>query len=100
MHGPAMPVLGDSKITCKRTEPRLRKAISIPSVTSLVKGSWNWAGDTIHTYRDGLNRDQRTARAEIEDRKQVLYLRIKNVSRIPFLDSSPFSNPPAGRVVR
>lgn len=58
----------------------LRKTISIPAVSSLVKDSWNWAGDTLHTYRDGLSKEQRKQRAEIEDRKQVLYLKIKNVS--------------------
>jgi TAG lipase/steryl ester hydrolase/phospholipase A2/LPA acyltransferase len=78
-----MPVLGDSTIACRKIEPRLRKAISVPSVTSLVKDSWTWAGDTIHTYRDGLTKDERHAKAEIQDRKQVLYLRIKNVSTIP-----------------
>lgn len=57
----------------------LRKSISIPAVSSLVKDSWNWAGDTLHTYRDGLSKEQRKQRAEIEDRKQVLYLKIKNV---------------------
>lgn len=77
MHKPAMPVLGDS-IACRK--PQLRKAISIPTVSTLVKDSWTWAGDTLHTYRDGLTKEQRHAKAEVEDRKQILYLRIKNVS--------------------
>lgn len=59
---------------------RLRKTISIPVVSSLVRDSWNWAGDTLHTYRDGLSKEERKQRADIEDRKQVLYLKIKNVS--------------------
>lgn len=89
MHRPAMSVVGDSTLhsQCRQdsdirsSPPRsLRKAISIPAVSSLVKDSWNWAGDTIHTYRDGLTAEQRRQRAEIEDRKQVLYLKIKNVS--------------------
>ncbi|KAJ5333608.1 uncharacterized protein N7506_007391 [Penicillium brevicompactum] len=75
MHKPAMPVLGDS-IACRK--PQLRKAISIPTVSTLVKDSWTWAGDTLHTYRDGLTKEQRHAKAEVEDRKQILYLRIKN----------------------
>ncbi|KGO53672.1 Acyl transferase/acyl hydrolase/lysophospholipase [Penicillium expansum] len=57
---------------------RLRKTISIPVVSSLVRDSWNWAGDTLHTYRDGLSKEERKQRADIEDRKQVLYLKIKN----------------------
>mgnify|MGYP006919977409 CR=1 FL=1 len=58
----------------------LRKTVSIPAVSSLVKDSWNWAGDTLHTYRDGLSKEQRKQRADIEDRKQVLYMKIKKVS--------------------
>lgn len=59
----------------------LRKAISIPAVSSIVKDSWNWAGETLHTYRDGLSIEQRKEKADIEDRKQILYLKIKNVSQ-------------------
>src|SRR3954469_17661409 len=98
MHRPAMSVLGDSTIVqchhgrkqatehsehvyTKSQSPRsLRKAVSIPAVSSLVKDSWNWAGDTLHTYRDGLNKEQRKRKAEIEDRKQILYMHMKNVS--------------------
>ncbi|KAJ5389612.1 Lipase 5 [Penicillium cataractarum] len=56
----------------------LRKAISIPAVSSIVKDSLNWAGETLHTYRDGLSTEQRRQKADIEDRKQILYLKIKN----------------------
>lgn len=89
MHRPVMSVVGNSTIhsQCRQdsdtraSPPRsLRKAISIPAVSSLVKDSWTWAGDTIHTYRDGLTTEQRRQRAQIEDRKQVLYLKIKHVS--------------------
>lgn len=93
MHRPAMTVLGDSTIVhsqCQSDDhtplplsaPRrsLRKAISIPAVSSLVKDSWNWAGDTLYTYRDGLSAEQRKQRDEIESRKQLFYLKIKNVS--------------------
>ncbi|KAJ5096020.1 hypothetical protein NUU61_005376 [Penicillium alfredii] len=90
-----MSVLGDSTLVHSQCQgsrthsehissppspPRrsLRKAISIPAVSSIVKDSWNWAGDTLHTYRDGLTTEQRKQRADIEDRKQVLYLRMKN----------------------
>lgn len=91
-----MSMLGDSTIVhsqCHNPDseslvsfaspPRrsLRKAISIPAVSSIVKDSWNWAGETLHTYRDGLSVEQRRQIAEIEDRKQVLYLKIKNVSQ-------------------
>jgi TAG lipase/steryl ester hydrolase/phospholipase A2/LPA acyltransferase len=58
----------------------LRKAISIPAVSLLVKDSWNWAGETLNTYRDGLSTEQRKQREEVENRKQLFYLKIKNVS--------------------
>lgn len=93
MHRPAMSVLRDSTIVsqCHDFEhtaqalsppPRrpLRKAISIPAVSSIVRDSWNWAGETLHTYRDGLSAEERKLKADREDRKQVLYLKIKNVS--------------------
>lgn len=80
-----------------KAPPRsLRKAISIPAVSSLVTNSWNWAGDTLNNYRDGLSAEQRRHRAEIETRKQILYMTIKNVStyhpvpgRRPRLQSHP-----------
>lgn len=86
-----MSVLGDSTIvsqchdaahtTLPPPPPRpLRKATSIPAVSSIVRDSWNWAGETLHTYRDGLSAEQRKQKADREDRKQVLYLKIKNVS--------------------
>ncbi|OQE39209.1 hypothetical protein PENCOP_c007G02228 [Penicillium coprophilum] len=93
MHSLGMSVLGDPTIVqchhghkhshehplSQSPPPRPpRKATSIPAVSSLLKGSWNWAGDTLHTYRDGLSKEQRKHRTEIEDHKQVLYLKIKN----------------------
>ena len=41
---------------------------------------WNWAGEALHTYRDGLSRDERKDHMDVEDHKQVLYLRMHNVS--------------------
>ena len=94
MSRPAMTVLGDPTgrsqclkhhdvdITACATPPcrSLRKTISLPSVSSIVKDSWNWAGETLGNYRDGMSAEQRKRQADIEDRKQVLYVKIKNVS--------------------
>lgn len=99
-----MTVLGDSTIVhsqchqpddlCTPPTPRhsLRKAISIPAVSSLVKESLNWAGETLHSYRDGLSLEQRKQREEIENRKQLLYLNIKNVSWCASLDITSLGN--------
>ncbi|KAJ5731321.1 uncharacterized protein N7483_005829 [Penicillium malachiteum] len=94
MHNPAMSVLGDSAIVHPKcysnyskqdTNPKpspqrrsLRRAISIPAVSSIVKDSWNWASDTLGSYRGGLSAEERKQRADVEVRKQVLYLKIKN----------------------
>ncbi|KAJ5632441.1 hypothetical protein N7490_008780 [Penicillium lividum] len=90
MHKPSISVLGDSAIVskcysnhdsdCIPSPPRrsLRKAISIPAVSSIVKDSWNWAGDTLGAYRGGPSAEERKQLADIEDRKQVLYLKIKH----------------------
>ncbi|RHZ62782.1 putative Patatin family phospholipase [Aspergillus thermomutatus] len=56
----------------------LPKSISIPSFPSVVRNSLSWAGDTLNAYRDGASREQRKALTDTEDRKQVLYLRIRN----------------------
>ncbi|KAG0153161.1 Acyl transferase/acyl hydrolase/lysophospholipase [Penicillium digitatum] len=88
-----MSVLGDPTIVQCHHDPKpsqerplsqpspprpLRKTPSIPAVSSLMKDSWNWAGHSLYSYRDGLSEEQRKKRAGIEDRKQVLYLKIKN----------------------
>ncbi|KAJ5949128.1 hypothetical protein N7454_000712 [Penicillium verhagenii] len=91
MHKPSISVLGDSAIAHSKcysnhdsnpipSPPRrsLRRAISIPAVSSIVKDSWNWAGDTLGAYRSGPSAEERQHLADIEDRKQVLYLKIKN----------------------
>ncbi|OGE51824.1 hypothetical protein PENARI_c012G09359 [Penicillium arizonense] len=78
-HGRKQATEHSEHVHTKSQPPRsLRKAVSIPAVSSLVKDSWNWAGDTLHTYRDGLNKEQRKRKAEIEDRKQILYMHMKN----------------------
>ena len=58
----------------------LLKSISIPSLSSIVKNSLSRAEDGFNTYRDGLSKEERKARTEREDRRQILYLRMRNVS--------------------
>lgn len=59
----------------------LGKRASIAALPSLVRDSWSWAGDTLNSLRDGLSREEREEKQRKEDRKQVLYLKIRNVSR-------------------
>lgn len=50
------------------------------SVSSIVRDSLSWAVDALYAYRDGLSRDERKKQVEIEERKKILYLRMRNVS--------------------
>lgn len=59
-------------------------SISPPSLPLIVKSSWEWAEDSFNSYRDGLTKAERKERMDREDRKQVLYMRMRNVS-ITFL---------------
>lgn len=61
----------------------LLKSILIPSLSSIVKNSLTWAENGFSTYRDGLSKEQRKARIEREDRRQILYLRMRNVGYFP-----------------
>ncbi|RAH82767.1 patatin-domain-containing protein, partial [Aspergillus japonicus CBS 114.51] len=56
----------------------LLKSISVPSLSSFVMSSLTWAGDTLSYRKDGPCAEQRTARIDVEDRKQVLYLKKRN----------------------
>ncbi|KAJ5480763.1 Lipase 5 [Penicillium diatomitis] len=93
MRTSAMSMLGDSTIIqppCQKSDSdsvisfasppsrSLTKSISIPSISSVVKGSLNWAGQTLHSFRDGLSAEERRRKADIENRKEVLYLQIKH----------------------
>ncbi|KAL2797863.1 acyl transferase/acyl hydrolase/lysophospholipase [Aspergillus keveii] len=57
-----------------------RRLVSVPSLASVVKGSISWAGSVWNTT-GVLTKQQRfeqELQAETEDRKQVLYLRLRN----------------------
>ncbi|RAL15975.1 putative Patatin family phospholipase [Aspergillus homomorphus CBS 101889] len=56
----------------------LFKSISVPSLSSFVKSSLLWAGDTLNYQIDGLTAEQRKSRIDMQDRKQVLYLKKRN----------------------
>lgn len=60
----------------------LGKRVSIPALPSLVRDSWSWAGDTLKGFQDGLNKEGREEKQRQEDRKQVLYLKIRNVRKL------------------
>ncbi|KAF7597253.1 hypothetical protein BBP40_008095 [Aspergillus hancockii] len=57
----------------------LPKSISLPSLSSVIKTSLVWAGDNwYNANQDGSSKAERRGHTELEDRKQVLYLRMRN----------------------
>lgn len=61
---------------------RLAKSASIAGFSSLVRGGVSWAGDRLNTYRDGLTREEREEKLRRDNRKQLLYLKMRNVRLI------------------
>lgn len=59
---------------------RLGKRASFAAFTSVVRDTVSWAGDTLNTYRDGLSKEEREKKARDDDRKELLYLKMRNVS--------------------
>ncbi|EAW10312.1 putative Patatin family phospholipase [Aspergillus clavatus NRRL 1] len=72
---------GPSSTSSNRQHHFLPRLISIPSLSSVVRNSFTWAGDTLYSYRDWASKEQRKALTEAEDRKEVLYLRMRNVNQ-------------------
>ncbi|PYH47349.1 putative Patatin family phospholipase [Aspergillus saccharolyticus JOP 1030-1] len=64
--------------TAARSRRSLLKSLSVPSLSSVVKSSLTWAGDTWNYRRDGSCAEQRQESSDREDRKQVLYLKMRN----------------------
>lgn len=58
---------------------RLARSASIAGFSSLVKDGVSWAGDRLSTYRDGLSREEREEKLRRDNRKQLLYLKMRNV---------------------
>lgn len=58
---------------------RLAKRVSIAAFSSVVKQGVSWAGDRLNTYRDGLTREEREEETRRQNRKHVLYLKMRNV---------------------
>lgn len=76
--GPKPSISSLKKRSAKRHS--LLGPLSPPSLSSIVKASWEWAEDSYNSYRDGLTKEERKERMDREDRKQVLYVRMCNVS--------------------
>lgn len=61
----------------------------ISPVTRLLKTSVALVNNTVLTIRDGLTEEQRMAKIKLEERRQILHLRLKNVCVIRHLTDRP-----------
>ncbi|KAL1966423.1 hypothetical protein VTN77DRAFT_4565 [Rasamsonia byssochlamydoides] len=55
-----------------------RKRASIAALSSLVRDSVTWAGEALSAYRDGLSKEERERKLRLDDRKQILYMKMRN----------------------
>jgi TAG lipase/steryl ester hydrolase/phospholipase A2/LPA acyltransferase len=66
----------------RSSSSRLNKRASFAAFSSVVRDTVSWAGDTLNAYRDGLSKEEREKKVRDDDRKQLLYLKMRNVSDI------------------
>lgn len=58
----------------------LPRAVSLPSLSSVIRSSLTWAGDTLYNVnQDGSSKVDKGGHTTTDDRKQVLYLKMRNV---------------------
>ncbi|OKL56427.1 hypothetical protein UA08_08097 [Talaromyces atroroseus] len=57
---------------------RLLKRASFANFSSLIKDTVLWAGDRLNTYRDGMLKEEREEKLRKDNRKQLLYLNMRN----------------------
>lgn len=63
---------------------RLLKRASLANFSSLVKDTVSWAGDRLNTYRDGLLKEEREEKLRKDNRKRLLYTKMRNASSALF----------------
>lgn len=49
------------------------------SLSSIIINPLGWVEDSFNAYRDGLSKEERKDRMDRENRKQVIYLKMRNV---------------------
>jgi hypothetical protein len=61
----------------------LRPQSLLSPVARILRGSADAVSNAVLQARDGLTEEQRVAKRKLEERKQILYLRLKNVRESP-----------------
>ncbi|EED16259.1 Patatin family phospholipase, putative [Talaromyces stipitatus ATCC 10500] len=62
----------------KSSSSRLAKRVSIAAFSSLVKDGVAWTSDRLNTYRDRLSKEGREEKLRRDNRRQLLYLKMRN----------------------
>jgi hypothetical protein len=63
-------------------KPGLRQQSLLSPVARILKGSAEAVNNALLQARDGLTEEQRTAKRKLEERRQILNLRLKNVREV------------------
>ena len=63
-------------------KPGLRQQSLLSPVAQILKESAEAVNNALLQARDGLTEEQRKARRKLEERKQILHLRLKNVRAV------------------
>ncbi len=68
---------------------QLRSKGSIASLISIVRNPVAAVGNALEGLRDGLTKEERVEKQRVGDKKQILYLRLRNVSVKPAIVDTP-----------
>ena len=69
-----------SRIQASRGEQHSPTKVSVGSLVQLVRHPIETIGETVEGWRDGLTKEERARKQCLDDRKQVLNLRLRIVS--------------------
>lgn len=81
LHG-AFDLNSDSDaLTFRRTQQQsqFRAKSSFASLVHFVRNPFENVGETVEHWRDGLTKEERARKQSLEDKKQLLYLRLRVV---------------------
>lgn len=69
----------NGSVTSPKALQQLRSKASIGNIVRLVVNPIGTVGEAVESWRDGLTVEERARKQAIEEKKQILYLRLRNV---------------------
>lgn len=73
---------GKDSLACQESSGGSRRFLESSSnllLSSIIKNPLGWVEDSFSAYLDGLTKEERKDRVDRENRKQVIYLKMRNV---------------------